>query len=94
MNFKQCALSRPHASSQRIRLRQMAWIPEQFAKVGMVLEIKGSDGAWQDAWVVDDVYTQATEEYVRQHERDYLTQSQASDKFTPNKGLFKKEGEG
>lgn len=30
----------------------MAWIPEQFAKLGMTLKLKSEDGTWLDGWEV------------------------------------------
>jgi hypothetical protein len=40
VDYKQCRL-------QKETVTQVAWIPEKFAKVDMVLEIKGDDG-----WIV------------------------------------------
>lgn len=91
MNFKQCALSRPRRDAVKYRIRQVSWLPEQFAKKGLVLDLKNVNGEWEEGWRVDEVWTAATQEYVREHERDYRHQAEASDKFTPNKGLIKKE---
>jgi hypothetical protein len=66
-----------------------SWVPEQFAKVGMLLSFKENDHSWSHGWTVTDVWTRVSEEYVREHERDYLAQAEASEKTTPNTGLFK-----
>ena len=87
MNFKQCALSRLAREDRSRRIRQVTWLPEKFAKVGKILELKISDEEWEEGWRVDEVWSSVSEEYVREHERDYLTQAEASDKFTPNTGL-------
>lgn len=66
------------------------WLPEEFAKIGKVLDLKRGDDTWTRGWTVVEVYNSMSEEYVREHERDHLTQHKASEKLTPNKGLFKK----
>lgn len=76
MNFKQCALSRLARDDRNYRIRQVTWLPEQFAKVGMVLDLRDREGEWEEGWRVDDVWTTATEEYVREHERDYKHQAE------------------
>ena len=76
MIFRQCVL-------QKCKKKQTAWIPEQFAHVNKVLKIKNEDG-----WKVVEVSSQRfSEEYVLERADDYKHQAQASDKFTPNRGL-------
>ena len=58
---------------------RVAWVPERYAHVGKILSIKESDFGWSNGWLVTDVWTQLSEEYVREHERDHLTQRNASD---------------
>lgn len=88
MFYRQCKLVRDEDNSVHV-----AWIPEQFAKVGKMLalrvrpltiqtgclveELPGTE--WLDGWRVDEVWTRASEEYVRDHERDFKTQREASD---------------
>lgn len=87
--FKQCLMLKHTTIADGLPATQVhtAWIPEDLAKEGKVLDILKDDGTWDAGWVVEKVHTRMSEEYVREHERDHLTQSEASDKFTPNKGL-------
>ena len=54
--------------------QQTAWIPEKFARINRVLKIKDEDG-----WVVKELYSISSEDFVRDHERDFRTQRLASD---------------
>jgi len=91
MNYKQCVLTRPREDTGMLTYHT-AWLPERFAHVGLVLDIR-MDGeltvqdGWSRGWTVERVGSCMAEEYVREHERDYRTRAEASDKFTPNKGL-------
>ncbi len=66
--FRQCVL-------QKKAIVQVAWIPEQFAKEGLFLEIKEDDG-WEVIFVgtirLDDAY-------VSERSQDYKHQRKASD---------------
>ena len=76
--FKQCQLYRPRVEGSGDFYT--TWIPEEFAKVGKILELKDiHGGSWSPGWRVDAVYSRMPEEYVRGHERDCLTQRDASD---------------
>jgi hypothetical protein len=55
-----------------------AWIPEEFASVGKKLRLFRND-CWQNGWVVVEVGTKLESQYVFEHERDYVTQREASD---------------
>lgn len=66
--YRQCALSRN-------LVREEAWIPESFARVGKVLKIKGEDG-WHVLRVSD---TRLSEDYIKEHRDDYRYQREASD---------------
>ena len=58
----------------------VAWIPDQFAVVGKVIDLRDEKGEWSRGWIVRDVYPQRLKyEYVREHERDYKSQREASD---------------
>jgi len=65
--YTQCKL-------RRLNTEQTAWIPSQFAVVGKFLRIKNQNG-----WKVISVGGTQTEDYRRDHERDFRTQRQASD---------------
>lgn len=65
--YTQCRLIRG-------RTKQVAWIPTELAVKGKVLEIKGERG-----WRVIGVGATVDESYVKEHERDYLKQREASD---------------
>lgn len=70
--FRQCRLRRGN-------VEQVAWIPRfdrgrEIAKRGKYLNIKGVNG-----WQVIGCGAIQSSEYVREHERDYRTQRQASD---------------
>lgn len=56
----------------------VTWIPSQFARLNNYLKLKVND-AWQDGWQVVSVGGEQPETYIRTHERDYLTQREASD---------------
>lgn len=76
MHYKQCVL-------EKCKVKQTAWIPEQFAHAGKILKIKDNNG-----WKVVEVGSQRFDQaYVLEREQDYKNQALASDKFTPNKGL-------
>ena len=66
--YRQCSMVKGTAG-------QVAWIPENFAVAGSYVMLGDDDG-----WMVESVgpYRQS-EEYRREHERDYKTQRSASD---------------
>jgi hypothetical protein len=58
----------------------VAWIPIDYAKAGMVLDLRQEDGSWSNGWTVGGVFpTRISADYVREHERDYKSQRKASD---------------
>ncbi len=58
----------------------VAWIPDEFAVVGKIIDVRQKDGKWSEGWTVDIVYGPLLSfEYVREHERDYKSQRKASD---------------
>ena len=61
MKHVQCLL-------QKGETKQMAWIPEKFAKRGKVVRLRDEDG-----WRVVETHTSKPSEYVREHERDHRT---------------------
>jgi hypothetical protein len=59
---------------QRGSIYTIAWIPSKFAVVGKWLKLRGENG-----WHVLMAGHTLPSDYVRDHERDYLTQREASD---------------
>lgn len=56
-----------------------SWIPSSFAKLGRVLRLKNEQDEWEDGWVVAEIGTTLSAEYVFEHERDFKSQRKASD---------------
>jgi len=52
--YKQCLMIK--MISDTGFLKQVAWIPSSFAKVGRNLGFKASDDSWDDGWVVKEVW--------------------------------------
>lgn len=68
MYYKQCTL-------QKDNIMQVSWIPEIYAHVGEILELKKEDG-----WVVKEVGSyRMLEEDVSKHSQDYKHQRKMSD---------------
>jgi len=66
--FRQCTMTKGTIS-------QIAWIPEQFAVLDKYLRLKDEDG-----WQVKSVFANRIDgAYLKEHERNYLTQRKASD---------------
>lgn len=86
IHYKQCVMRKLTPDGLAIQEFHTAWIPEEFAKKGKIVDFLDSEG-WDKGWEIMQVGTRMSEEYVRDHENDHKTQSTASDKFTPNKGL-------
>jgi hypothetical protein len=47
--YRQCVM-------RRGTIESVAWIPEEFAKVGKVLELREEDKTWTDGWRVVEAY--------------------------------------
>lgn len=77
MFFKQCRMVQRAPNGNGLGVHT-AWIPEQFAVIGRVLSLKFGE-CWSNDWEVERVDTRVSEEYVREHERDYKDQRKASD---------------
>lgn len=70
--YKQCTL-------QRGTQGDVAWIPEKYAVEGKYLRIK-KDGTDEDGWRVASVGANRVDgAYLKEHERNYLSQREASD---------------
>ena len=88
--YKQCKMDKPMFGSIS---HQTAWIPEQLAHVGQQVRIHIQQDLWDEGWTISEVGTRMDEEYVSAHERNYLTQAQASDAVRDSDGVWKKVGE-
>jgi hypothetical protein len=69
--YCQCTLRKGNTS-------QVAWIPQCFAEVGRIVQIRNGE-AWDDGWVVDFASTPLDAETVEKNERNYRKQRKASD---------------
>lgn len=68
-----------HCTLQRGTEGDIAWIPEQFAIEGKYLRIK-KDDTDENGWQVVNVgHNRVDGAYLKEHERNYLTQRKASD---------------
>ena len=56
-------------------LEHVAWIPEEFARIGAPLEIDGMEGQW----TVVEVWGRRPKDWVIGRERDYKKQRGVSD---------------
>lgn len=75
--YRQCTMTSPTEGGE---LKQVAWIPEQFAVEGRTIyfgkKVETPDRLWE---VTSVPGTRKSGEYLGEHERDYLTQRSASD---------------
>lgn len=69
--YCQCWLARGNS-------RQMAWIPEKFAKAGRFLRLTDA-GVSENGWQVIGIGTRLTETYLRERSQDYKHTRKASD---------------
>jgi hypothetical protein len=58
-----------------------AWLPEKYAKKGIRVKFKRSNGSWDTGWCVDETYTAVAldEDIVVERSQDYKKQRKASD---------------
>jgi len=73
---RQCRLSRQINGKMEILV---TWLPEEFSKVGKVLELEMESGKWQNGWAVCEVYERRKTKEVAERERDYRKNRKASD---------------
>ena len=70
--YRQCTLTRGTEGD-------VAWIPEQFAVLNKYLRIK-KEGVEENGWQVTTVGANRVDgAYLKEHERNYMTQREASD---------------
>jgi hypothetical protein len=60
-------------------LKIITWIPEKYAIRNKVLKLKNETGIWTNGWVVQETYNRQNEDFIKEHERDFAKQRQASD---------------
>jgi hypothetical protein len=73
--YRQCALEREVYGDGPVITHQISWIPEEFAVRGKYLEIEGENG-----WKVMDVgSSRKSEDYIQDHERDFLGHRKRTD---------------
>ena len=71
----QCLFTQPTDSGPCTFKLDVAWIPEEHARVGHWIKIDGKEGDWQ----VQEVWTKRWEDEVIAGERDYKNQRGESD---------------
>ena len=72
---KQCNLEKKIPTGV---LRQVSWIPENFAIVGRYVKLKEGD-VWEDGWKVASVGARRSSDEAIARGRDYLKQRDSSD---------------
>jgi hypothetical protein len=77
VDYTQCKLSK---KTQNGEMRQMSWIPSEFAKVGKVLKFRDEDtGEWDEGWIVEAAYSTRSWAEVNVASQLYKHQRKASD---------------
>ena len=74
--YRQCTYETPTEGGVT---RATAWIPEKLAVVGKKIYFGKKTKNPEKLWTVISVGGRQSEEYIKAHERDYMTQRQASD---------------
>ncbi len=74
--YKQCTLSSPTEGGTT---KQIAWIPASFAVIGKVVYLGKKTDNPERLWTVTSAAGRQSGAYLGEHERDYVTQRQASD---------------
>lgn len=59
---------------------RIGWIPEKFAILNQVLELKEENGTWTNGWVVKQVGARKGSAEVHERSRDCKKQRKASDR--------------
>lgn len=60
--------------------QQVTYLPQKYAEVGRILELRDEDGVWFNGWVVEAVFQPPIDsDYVRARSDDYRHQRDASD---------------
>jgi len=75
--FKQCTFASPAEKGKTV---QVAWVPEKFAVVGKQVYFGKKTQTPERIWTVTKASARrVSNKYLTEHERDYLTQREASD---------------
>jgi len=74
--YCQCELARPTELGRQL---MTSWIPEEIAKVGLTVRLKGEDEEWTDGWLVLAVYNRLPFSYLKKRDRDHINQRKVSD---------------
>ena len=75
--YKQCSYAHPTEKGELIGI---AWIPENLAIVGKKIYFGNKTKNPEQIWTIKSVSDQRLpDSYLQEHERDYLTQREASD---------------
>ena len=72
MFFRQCVMEKKPAF-------RIGWVPEKFAVIGKVLELKGDDGAWDNGWQVIQIGSRKSDKEANDRSQDYKRTRKASD---------------
>jgi len=74
--YRQCYYESPTEDGKTVGV---AWIPEHLAVVGKKIYFGKKTDKPVRLWTVTSVGGRKSEDYLREHERDYKTQRKASD---------------
>lgn len=73
---RQCKVSRQKNGKVEVLV---TWLPEEYAKVGKVLELEMESGVWENGWAVCEVHARKKTKEVAERSRDHLKHRLASD---------------
>lgn len=74
--YRQCSLERKIENGVE---KTTSWIPDVYAKVGDVIQLKQEDGTWINGWKVQTASEPLAAPIVEAMSRNYLKQRKASD---------------
>lgn len=75
--YRQCELARPVGPGGRESM--VSWIPEEIARIGATVRLKGEDGEWTEGWLVLAVYDRVPLSHLKRRDRDHINQRKQSD---------------
>lgn len=75
--YRQCQYECDHSAGKRMGI---SWLPESLAEVGKTIFFGSKDQKNKKFWTITSVGKERkSETYLKDHERDYLSQREASD---------------
>jgi hypothetical protein len=74
--YIQCHFESPTENGKKVGI---AWLPAKFAQIGRVIYFGKKTNTPDRLWTIVAASGYISEDYLRERERDYLTQRQASD---------------